>query len=93
MRLSWRFATKTHLNAHAHVHTMTKVITLSDESYVELKKWKGQKSFSQTILQLTRDKPKTLSEIVQSWDDSSELADALEKVYAQRAHRNFRRNH
>lgn len=81
-----------YLNAHAHVHTMTKVITLSDESYLELKKWKGQKSFSQTILQLTQSKPKPLSEIVQSWGDSSELADALEKVYAQRAYRNFRRD-
>lgn len=71
---------------------MTKVISLSEVSYAELKKWKGQKSFSETILQLTRSKSKPLSEIVQSWGDSSELADALEKVYAQRAHRNFRRD-
>jgi predicted CopG family antitoxin len=72
---------------------MTKVITLSDESYKELKKWKGKKSFSETILQLTsaKGRKQSLLDVIQSMGDASELADALEKVYVGRAHQKLRR--
>lgn len=72
---------------------MTKVISLSDESYAELSKWKGKKSFSQTILQLTGKKAKTnsLLEVIRSLSDASALADSLEKVYAKRSQRTLRR--
>lgn len=82
-----------HIYVHVHISCMTKVISLSDESYLELKKWKGQKSFSQTILQLTGKKAKTnsLLEVIQSLGDTSALADSLEKVYAKRSQRTLRR--
>lgn len=64
---------------------MTKVVTISDESYEELKKWKGDKSFSETILGLTgKTKTKNLLEVVKNMKPAPELADAIESVYKER---------
>ncbi len=91
--LSWRFASKMYIYAHVHICNMTKVISLSDESYTELSKWKGKKSFSETVLQLTgaTKKKGSLLEVIQSLGDTSALADSLEKVYAKRSQRTLRR--
>lgn len=64
---------------------MVKVVTISDESYEELKKWKGNKSFSETILRLTKKRSnKNLLEFIKNMKPNPELADAIESVYKER---------
>ncbi len=64
---------------------MVKVVTISDESYEELKKWKGNKSFSETILGLTKKRSnKNLLEFIKKMKPNPELADAIESVYKER---------
>ena len=71
---------------------MTKVVTISDESYAELKKWKGSKSFSETILSLTRaNKNKALLETVRRLEKSTGLAKAVEDIYAKRQSRTLKK--
>lgn len=64
---------------------MVKVVTISDESYEELKKWKGNKSFSETILRLTKKRStKNLLEFIKNMKPNPGLADAIESVYKER---------
>lgn len=57
---------------------MTKVISLSEEAYKELKKRKGRgESFSDTVIRITKDKRAvSISEFAGSWvgDDADEVA-------------------
>jgi predicted CopG family antitoxin len=71
---------------------MVKVVTISDESYEELKKWKGNKSFSETILALTKKRNnKNLLEFIRSMKPNPKLADAIESVYKERRKFKFKK--
>ena len=48
---------KAFMHVHAHMHALTKVISLSEEVYKALKKRKGKReSFSEIVIRITRDK-------------------------------------
>ncbi len=71
---------------------MVKVVTISDESYNELRKWKGNKSFSETILRLAKTrKNKDILEFFRNLKKNDELADAIEEVYKERRFRKLKR--
>lgn len=64
---------------------MVKVVTISDESYAELKKWKGGKSFSETILGLAKtNQNQRILDFFKNLKRNDELADAVEEAYKQR---------
>ncbi len=53
---------------------MVRVISISDEAYVELKKLKGDTSFSKTILSLTENKrDKSIMKFAGIWDNEEAL--------------------
>ena len=64
---------------------MSKVISVSDETYTRLSRIKNGQSFSRTILKLM-DKPekKSLSDVLKSIGSQPELADSVEEVYKMR---------
>ena len=58
---------------------MTKVISLSDEAYEELKKFKkAGESFSRVVIKMTKKEKKPLSEFFGKWPEPKEL-DKIEK--------------
>ena len=59
---------------HAYMHFMTKVISLSDEAYHDLKSLKGNnKSFSDIVRELAQKvKRKKLLDLAGAWNDSLE---------------------
>jgi len=57
---------------------MVKVISISDEAYNELRKIDEEKSFSEIVIEIVREKKKkTLRELAGSW--SKEDADRIKK--------------
>lgn len=67
---------------YAHMHTMVKVISLSEEAYVKLKSIKGERSFSETILDILENKEKK-ADILDSfgiWADKKEEAEKFKKI-------------
>lgn len=53
---------------------MTKVISISDEAYEELKRFKGNVSFSKILLELAKmKKKKDILELAGSWDNETAL--------------------
>ncbi len=58
---------------HVYMH-MTRVISLSDEAYDELKKLKKEgDSFSDVVLKVTRKEKKPLTEFFGKWPEPKEL--------------------
>ena len=58
---------------------MTKVISLSDEAYDELKKLKkGDESFSDVVIKVVRKEKKPLTDFFGKWPEPKEL-DRIEK--------------
>ena len=56
-----------------HVY-MTKIISLSDEAYEELKKLKNGMSFSEIVITLTREKMKdSIMKFAGAWDNKTAL--------------------
>ena len=70
---------------YAYIYNMTKIISLSDEAYNQLKRIKNGGSFSETIMRITgkKDKNKILS-LINSWKNDEELAKQIEKEYKKR---------
>ena len=58
---------------------MVKIISLSEEAYGELKKLKGESSFSETVLGLIRPKKSTLLELSGKWPGSKNELDKLKE--------------
>ncbi len=52
-----------------HTFMATKTITVKEEAYERLKKFKDGKSFSEVIMEITRDKDVDLSESFGLWSD------------------------
>lgn len=52
-----------------HTFMTTKTITVKEEAYERLKKFKDGKSFSEVIMEITRDKDVDLSESFGLWSD------------------------
>lgn len=69
---------------HAYIYKMTKVISLSDEAYEELSKLKANRSFSEIVVELVKEKKKDLLlELAGSW--SKEDAERIKKrIYEER---------
>ena len=78
---------------HAYIYFMTKVISLSDEAYNDLKSLKGHdKSFSDIVRELTRKiKRKKLLDLAGAWADSPEMDSIFENIFEER-HKTKERN-
>jgi len=65
-----------------HVYIMTRVISLSDEAYIELKKRKEEnESFSDVVLRIVKhEKKKNLSKFFGAWSGPKEELDRIEKM-------------
>lgn len=73
---------------HAYMY-MTKVISLSDEAYGNLKKLKNGKSFSEVILELTKeDRKASLLKLAGVWRDRPDIDKVFAKIRKERT--NFR---
>ncbi len=61
---------------------MVKVISLSEEAYKKLKSLKGEKSFSEIVIEITSGKRKRAENIMKlagAWKDDSEYWDNFKK--------------
>ena len=78
---------------HAYMQFMTKVISLSDEAYHDLKSLKGHdKSFSEVVRELTRKiKRKKLLDLAGAWNDSPEMERIFKNIFEER-HKTKERN-
>ena len=74
------------LYAHAHMHTMVKVISLSNEAYETLKNMKSEnESFSDVVLKLAkREKKGDLMSIFGCAKEDKEFIKGLKKAYKDR---------
>jgi predicted CopG family antitoxin len=62
---------------------MVKIISLSDAAYSTLKKVKGRRSFSETVLDLFKPKKETLFDVFGKWPGPKEELDKIEKLIAE----------
>ena len=78
---------------HVYLHSMTKVISLSDEAYNDLKALKGHdKSFSDIVRELTQKvKRKKLMNLAGAWGDSPEMDIIFRGIFKER-HKTKERN-
>ena len=68
------------------MHYMTKVISLSDEAYHDLKSLKGNnKSFSDIVRELAQKvKRKKLLDLAGAWNDSPEMNGIFKNIFQER---------
>jgi len=52
---------------------MTKIISISDEAYEELKKLKNGMSFTEVIISITKEKKKDIMDFAGSWNNKEAL--------------------
>ena len=52
---------------------MTKIISISDEAYNELKKLKNGMSFTKIIINIIKDKKKNIMDFAGTWDNKEAL--------------------
>ncbi len=57
---------------------MTKVISISDETYTTLKRIKGKRSFSETILAAVKPRKTTIMDVFGKWPGPKEELDRIE---------------
>ncbi|MFW5902670.1 MAG: antitoxin VapB family protein [archaeon] len=65
---------------------MVKTISLSDEAYEELKKRKGDKSFSKTIIGIIKGSKKSLLNFAGKWEGKKEETDKIIKEIMEERH-------
>lgn len=75
------------------MHYMTKVISLSDEAYNDLKSLKGnEKSFSDVVRELAyKAKRKKIMELAGAWKDAPEMDAIFKKIFEERHKKSERR--
>ena len=76
---------------HAYMHNMTKVISLSDDAYLELKKMKGEgESFSDVVIKITKKERKPLSYFLGKWPDTPETKRIVKELEEERKNAKMR---
>lgn len=75
---------------YAFILRMTKIISISDEAYDRLKRLKGKRSFTQTILALTDSKKKSPLEFAGMWEDKPEFDEIYREILEERSTRKER---
>ncbi len=68
---------------------MTKIISLKDEAYHRLKKMKGDKSFTEIIMDLTEQH--SLLDYAGLWADDPEIQAVYDEVLAERSQKKDRK--
>lgn len=63
---------------------MTKIISIKDEAYHRLKKMKGEQSFTEIIMDLTRRHDETLLDYEGIWSDDAELSAIYDDILQRR---------
>ena len=78
---------------HVCMHIMTKVISLSDEAYNDLKSLKANdKSFSDVVRELAnKSKKEKMMELVGAWKDAPEMDIIFKKIFDKRHKKSERR--
>ena len=63
---------------------MTKIISIKDEAYDRLKKMKGDKSFTEIIMDLTEQHKTNILDFEGLWADDSQIGLVYDEILAER---------